>query len=65
MRRGVKGGTTHPALPRPGYGYGRPLRPSPERRAGAERDWREPATWFEHEDALDLTGRTEVTAERP
>jgi hypothetical protein len=31
MRRPAKGATTHPTQQRPGMGYGRPLRPRPER----------------------------------
>jgi hypothetical protein len=34
MRRPAKGGTTHPTQPRPGMGFGRPLRPQPGPRAG-------------------------------
>ena len=30
MRRPTRGATTHPALARPGMGYGRPLRPRPD-----------------------------------
>ena len=30
MRRPAKGATTHPTQARPGMGYGRPVRPSPE-----------------------------------
>jgi hypothetical protein len=44
MRRAAKGGTTHPPLGRPGYGYGRPLRPRPEQRAEG-RPWLEPRWW--------------------
>lgn len=63
MRRALKGGTTHPSQPRPGYGFGRPQRPVPDRRGGG-RDWREPESWFEPADAVDLTARTEAIAER-
>jgi hypothetical protein len=45
MRRGAKGGTTHPTLSRPGYGYGRPLRPRPERTATG-RPWLDPRWWL-------------------
>jgi hypothetical protein len=34
MRRPAKGATSHPPLPRPGYGFGRPLRPRPDRSSG-------------------------------
>jgi len=66
MRRALKGGTTHPALARPGYGYGRLQRPSPERRAGgrAARDWQEPESWIAPPETVDLTGRAEATAAR-
>lgn len=30
MRRPARGATSHPAMRRPGMGYGRPLRPRPE-----------------------------------
>jgi hypothetical protein len=45
IRRAAKGGTTHPSLARPGYGFGRPLRPDPDRRPD-RRPWLDPGWWL-------------------
>jgi len=48
MRRPAKGGTSHPPLNRPGHGYGRPLRPRPDRgpeAAADDRPWLDPQWW--------------------
>lgn len=44
MRRGLRGGTSRPGSPRPGMGFGRPLRAMPPR-ADARRDWPEAEWW--------------------
>jgi hypothetical protein len=56
MRRPAKGGTTHPSAARPGYGYGRPLKPDPDRQVDG-RPWLEPDWWLGAAEAIDLTGR--------
>jgi hypothetical protein len=44
MRRGMRGATSRPGSPRPGMGFGRPLRPMPPR-ADAQRVWPETDWW--------------------
>ena len=61
MRRPAKGGTTRPVNSRPGYGYGRPLRPEPDRDL-SPRPWLDPEWWSAIE--IDITPRSEVGAER-
>ncbi len=61
MRRPVKGGTSRPLNSRPGYGFGRPLRPDAKPRAEAAA-WLDPDWWS----AIDLepSSRSEVVTER-
>jgi hypothetical protein len=61
MRRPAKGGTTRPVNVRPGNGYGRPLRPSPDRDP-EPRPWLDPEWWSAIE--IDAIARAEVGAER-
>jgi len=61
MRRLAKGGTTRPGMSRPGYGFGRPLRPLPER-ALSPRPWLDPEWWSAIE--LGAIERSEVAAKR-
>jgi hypothetical protein len=61
MRRPPKGGTTRPLHARPGNGYGRPLRPEPDR-ALSPRPWLDPEWWSAIE--LEPSPRAEAVADR-
>jgi hypothetical protein len=61
MRRPSRGATTRPGMPRPGYGFGRPLKPRPQLDV-SPRPWLEPEWWS----AIDIhvIERSEKLAER-
>jgi hypothetical protein len=61
MRRPAKGGTTRPLNSRPGHGYGRPLRPDPNREPKPQL-WHDPDWWSAIE--LEPSSRSEVMTER-
>ena len=61
MRRPAKGGTSRPLNSRPGYGFGRPLRPDPNREL-KPRPWLDPDWWSAIE--LEPTPRSEVFSDR-
>jgi hypothetical protein len=61
MRRPARGGTTHPGMPRPGYGFGRALRPSPGL-VVPKQQWHDPEWWSAIE--LEPKSRAEAVSDR-
>jgi hypothetical protein len=61
MRRPARGGTTRPGMSRPGYGFGRSLRPEPPRDL-KPRPWLDPDWWSAVE--IDVAPRSETVSDR-